>query len=250
MTDKQKMDLQIIADKITSIKSNLDSARHYLTEFNKKYNDFFEVFQEHKGTYLVQGIICLAVLLFDFWVSEKSLWYLFQIIRVKVEYLAILFSLIDGGIAILAIGGLAGTNLILRKKMQKTWRPVLIILAIIKVILFFILIYNYYIHVDENGKVLFELGSLGMIKTILPQVFFIAIIYFVLGKAGFGLWYVIGTFYFGTWKFLLASPIQEETKLNEQINDFKTTSENFGLDVIQTAKQFNVNTFFDNYNRD
>lgn len=246
MTDKQKMDLQVIVDNIFSLKNKLESAKHYLNKFNKKYNDFVEVFQENKGGYLVQGIICLAVLIFDFWVSEKSLLYIAQILRIKVEFIAILFSFLDGGIAILASGGLAGTNLILRKKMQKTWRPVLIVLAVVKIILFSILIYTSYYMVDGDGRVIFQLGTWDMPKILVPQIFFVAVIYFVLGKAGFGLWYVVGTMYFGLWKFLLSNPIQEEAKLKEQCNDFKSTAENFGLDVLQTAKQFNIEDLFKN----
>ena len=246
MTDKQKMDLQVIVDNIFSLKNKLDNANRYLNEFNKKYNDFVQVFQENKGGYLVQGIICLAVLIFDFWVSENSLLYLAQILRIKVEFLAILFSFLDGGIAILASGGLAGTNLILRKKMQKTWRPVLIVLAVVKIILFSILIYTSYYMVDVDGRVIFQLGTWDMLKILVPQIFFVAVIYFVLGKAGFGLWYIVGTLYFGLWKFLLSDPIHIEAKLKEQCNDFKSTAENFGLDVIQTAKQFNIEDLFKN----
>lgn len=246
MTDKQKMDLQVIVDNIFSLKNKLDSAKHYLNEFNKKFNDFVEVFQDNKGGYLVQGIICIAVLIFDFWVSEKSLLYLAQILRIKVEFIAILFSLLDGGIAILASGGLAGTNLIVRRKLQKTWRPVLIALAIVKIILFSILIYTSYYFLDVDGKVIFQWGPWDMMKILVPQIFFVAVIYFVLGRAGFGLWYVVGTIYFGLWKFLLSDPIQEEAKLKEQCNDFKSTAENFGLNVLETAQQFNIKEFFKN----
>ena len=151
MTDKQKMDLQVIADNIFSLKDKLDNAKLYQNKYDDGYKDFAEVFSEKKGGYLVQGIICLAVLIFDFWVSEKSLLYLSQILIIKVEFIAILFSLLDGGIAILASGGLSGTNLVLRKRLQRTWRPVLIVLAIAKIILFTILIYTSYYFVDVDG---------------------------------------------------------------------------------------------------
>jgi len=244
MTDKQRMDLQVIAENILSIKNKLESAKHYLDEYKKKYDEFVEVFQENKGAYLVQGIICIAVLIFDFWVSEKSLLYLAQILRIKVEFIAILFSLLDGGIAILASGGLAGTNLNIRKNMQRTWRPVLVVLAVVKIILFSILIYTSYYMVDVDGRVIFQLGTWDMIKILVPQIFFVAVVYFVLGKAGFGLWYVVGRMYFGLWKFLLSDPDQLEAKLKEQCNDFKATVENFKLDVFQIAKKYNIENLF------
>lgn len=246
MTDKQRMDLQIIVDNILSIKNKLDSANYYLKEYNEKYNEFVAVFQENKGAYIVQGIICVAVLIFDFWVSEKSLLYLAQILRIKVEFIAILFSLLDGGIAILASGGLAGTNNNLLKKMQKTWRPVLFVLAFVKIILFSILIYTSYYMVDFDGRVVFQLGTWDMIKILVPQIFFVAIVYFVLGKAGFGLWYVAGRMYYGLWKFLLSNPIQLEEKLKELCNDFKSTTENFNLDFIKTVKEFNIEELYKN----
>ena len=246
MTDKQKMELQVIADNIFTLKSKLERVKSHLEEYKEKYNSFVEVFEENRSGYIIQGIICIAVLVFDFWVSEKSLLYLAQILRIKVEFIAIVFSFLDGGIAILASGGLSGTNLVSRKKLQKTWRPILFILAFVKIILFALLIYTSYYMVDIDGKVIFQLETWDMLKILVPQVFFVALIYFVLGKAGFGLWYISGVVYFSVWKFLLSNPDQEEAKLKEQCNDFKGISESFGLNVFETAKHYNIDNLFKN----
>ena len=215
------MELQEIVESINNLNQKLDESKHYLSEFKKKFNSFIEVFPSNKGTYLVLGIICLAVLIFDFFISEKSLLYLSDIIKIRVFFLALIFTILDGGIAILASGGLAGANLVKANSMKKIWRPILILLAIIKLILFGVLVYNSYYGGDIYGNEIIPLGSWEMVKIIIPQVFFVAITYFVLGKAGFGLYYIVGIAYFGVLKFLLSNPMMFENKLYDKCMEFK-----------------------------
>jgi hypothetical protein len=242
MTDKQRMDLQVIADKILSLKKKLDLSIQYRQVYDAKYNDFVDVFHENKGESLVKGLLCLVVLIFDFIVSQQTLFYLAIILRIDVVFIAIIFSILDGGIAILASGGLAGTNPYSRRKMQKTWRPILVLLAVVKIVLFVVYLkYSYSSNIiDVDGGVSSQWGGSEMLRILIPQIFFVAIIYFVLGVAGFGLWYIVGIAYYGIWEFLLTDPVVVENKLIEKCKEFKATAENFGSDADQAAQQFHI----------
>lgn len=235
MTDKEKNDLNEIADNIKSLENKLTDANRYDAEYIRKFNDFEDSFQEKKGMYLIYGVICLAVLVFDFWISEKSMEYLSIILGISVALIALIFTFIDGGLAILASGGLAGNNSVKVKKWQKQWTPILIIMAVIKIALFIGLLFTHY-----NSETSSQMGLSENLKIILPQILFVIIVYSVLGKAGFGLWYVVGLAYFALRKFLLPNSISIENKLKEEISDFHKTCERYKIDAKQTAREFQI----------
>jgi hypothetical protein len=246
MTDKQRSELENIKSDILKLENNLINSEKHQKKYEDKLSDFNKLFEENKGFYIVQGLICIAVLIFDFFVSTNTLQYLAQILKISVEFLAVIFSLLDGGIAILASGGLAGTNTVIQKKMRRTWRPVLFLLGFVKIVLFGVLIYNtYYIVVAD--QVMFELSSFDLLRIVVTQIIFILIIYAVLTKAGFGLWYLCGGFYYSIWKFLLSEPDYLKAKLKEELIDFRTTCENYKLDFRDTLKKFDLEATFDKY---
>lgn len=241
MNDKQRMELQEIADSVHTLESKLKDALKFTAKFETSYNDFMDVFHEKKGWYLIQGFICLAVLVFDYLVSGKTFLYLAQELNIPVELIALIFSFIDGGIAILASGGLAGKDWTKAKNMKKLWRPVLAILAFLKILLYIYLLYKTQNTVDPITGTILQFEIIEMIPILLPQVMFFIIIYLVLGLAGFGLWYIVGQFYFGLLRFLSSNPNVYENGIIEKVNDFKTKCEYYELKVKEVYTIFNLN---------
>lgn len=232
------MDIDGLASNIKKLSIKIKEANHSNSKFSEKYQSFHKVFDENIGWYLIQGLLCIIVLLFDFWISENSMQYLSKLIRIKVQFIALVFTLVDGGIAILASGGLAGDNNLSRRNMRKTWQPILIVLGIVKIILFVFLIYSKY----ED-----QLGMFQTIEVILPQVLFVIIIYFVLSKAGFGLWYILGKLYYGFWSLLLLDQNKLANEQNENCIDFQTLAHNQNIDPLTKARELGIIEIYNEY---
>ena len=240
MTDRQQMELQQMAEEISNKRHKLQDAKFHMSRFQVKFDDFMEVFHEKKANYLIQGLLCLAALLFDFLVSEKSLGYLAQIIRMPVGLIALLFSILDAGLAILASGGLAGSNFVKKKKHVRMWRPILFVLAAIKIALFIMLIWTSYNIVDANGKLIQSLTTMDYVRIILPQVLFIAAIYVVLAKAGFGLYYLVGNSYFAIKKFLITDVNKLESEIKNNCTEFKSLCDFYKLNTEELLKEYKI----------
>ncbi len=196
--DSQRLDDQIEQIKL-EIRSLSDRRRRALQALNNWFNKF-DVFRssfrrDHPGLYIAGGIICISVLVFDFWVSRQSLEYLAILVRVPKEFLALLVSLLDGFLAILASGLFAGHDRVKRRKQVATGTIILLLLSLTKLILFVLLIFDY------NASI--ELFDEGFNSVVLPQVIFVALIFLILKFFGSGLWYLIGHLYFRIYRALL-----------------------------------------------
>ncbi len=232
------MDIDGLASNIKKLSIKIKEAEHSNSIFNEKYQSFHKVFDENIGWYLIQGLLCIIVLLFDYWVSGNTLKYLAQTIKIPVQFLALVFTLLDAGIAILASGGLAGDNNLSRKNMRKTWHPILIILGVAKLTLFVFFVYDRY----QN-----QWGFIEQIQTILPQVLFIIIIYFILSKAGFGLWYILGKFFYGIWSTLLLDQNKLVNEQHENCIDFQTLAHNQKVDPVTKARELGIIEIYNEY---
>jgi hypothetical protein len=171
-------------------------------------------------------------------VSVRTMLYLSDILRIKVEFIAIIFSILDGFIAILASGGFARIQH-QKEKMQRRYRPILVLLAIVKITLFLVYLYNSNLTV-ENGEMISQLSTLEFLRILIPQVLFIVVIYLVLGIAGFGLWFIVGRVWYGVYKFLLTNPGDIEINLKKKCRYFVSVAEEYKLDYIEYAKKFNI----------
>jgi len=241
-----RMDLSKISTECKNLNLKLENSQKYNNEILKKEEDFDNIFTESKNINLIKGLLCLAVLTFDFMVSLKSFLYLSDLLRIKVGFLALLFSLLDGGVAILASGGLAGANPHRKKRMQNTWRPFLVLLALIKLVLFTLYVYNTNI-IEVEGEVLFQLTTSEMLKLLIPQTIFVIIIYLMLGIAGLGLWYIVGKIYYAILKLLQNDPKQIEKKLRDKLDEFKTTAEEYKIDFLEAIKEYGIESIYNKY---
>lgn len=225
----------VLKDKVANIRKlyeKLILAEKHFENFTNKKQEFLELFLHEKpGRYVVGGILCILVLIFDFWVSHRSLEYLSDIIRVPKEFLALLFSILDGFLAIYASGGFAGFDSHKKDIHRKSGVPVLFLLGIVKIILFVILVVNKYTEIDPNtSQEIFTLSTSDTIKIIGPQVFFVIIVYSILATNGFGLWYILGLGYYGIYRFLLQNPETLRFKLRNLFNNLKELLSNSGKD--------------------
>ncbi len=208
-----KVDLQRFGDQIKHIEVEIRSlserrrrALQALNNWQIKYNVFASLFRrDHPGLYIAGGIICISILVFDFWVSKQSLEYLAILIRVPKEFLAVLFSLVDGFLAILASGLFAGHDRVKRQRQVVIGTTILLLLALTKLVLFVVLIFDYNPYI--------ELFDERFNSVVLPQVFFIALVFLILKFFGSGLWYLVGHFYFRLYRLLL----DDIEKINEEI---------------------------------
>ncbi|MGB9771123.1 MAG: hypothetical protein ACPLX7_03995 [Candidatus Kapaibacteriota bacterium] len=212
----------------------LNLAEKHYQKFQNKKQEFLELFAHEKsGRFIVGGILCLLVLIFDFWVSHRSLEYLSDIIRVPKEFLALLFSILDGFLAIYASGGLAGFDSSKKEFHKKSGVPILILLGLVKIALFVILVINKYTEIDPNtSQEVFTLSTADTIKIIGPQVIFVTIVYSILGTNGFGLWYIFGLAYFGFYKLLLLNPDSLKFQLRKKFNNLKEITKERFNDVL------------------
>ena len=226
------MSLQSIAESIRNLNDKKEKAIQYENEFVESNNKFHRQFEGNLDRYIISGILCIAVLIFDFWVSERSLHYLAYYLGIKVQFIAILFTLIDAGLAILANGSF-GANSWNLEISKKRWRAVLIILGIIKLVLFVMMV------VFDDPSNQFTLSSI-LEKNIITQALFITVVYSVLTYAGFGLWFLIGLVYFGTWKFLLSDPSKIELDLRKHWDHFKKFCLDNKLDPKQESEEFGI----------
>jgi hypothetical protein len=201
----------------------LKSAREANEKYLKKKEEFFEIFtEEKKGRYIVGGLLCILVLIFDYWVSHNTLEYLAEIIRIPREALALLFSLVDALLAIFASGGLAGANSRRKAIHRKAGLPILILLGAVKILLFIFLVINRYTEIDPiTQQEIYILSFFDTLKIIGPQVLFVAIVYSILGLMGFGLWYILGIILYWVYKELLSKPLDYELKLQKLFHYFK-----------------------------
>ena len=227
-TEKHRMELQDIANDIESLKRRYDRVKQSNEKHSNKYLDFQKIFSENKSIYIIQGIICIAALVFDFWVTSTSIEYLTNVINVNSVYLAVLFSIIDAGVAILASGKLSGDDPLKVKKYKRLFRPVLVILGIVKAILFVSLI----ISQEESTYtgIVSIFANSAILQAVIIQFVFIATVYFILGIASIGLWFIFGRLYFQFWKFLLASPYIYENKIIKKQNDLKAAAQYHKID--------------------
>ncbi len=218
-------ELREISDKILQKNEKLLKARKAREKYEKKKSEFNEFFSEKKATYLIYGIACSIVLVFDFFVSHQTLQYLAKIIRVPPSSLALIFTLFDATMAILASGGLS-TNTYKRELQRKIFRPILTSLGLLKLILFGFYVYDSYLIVDAFGNRVFPLSTWEFVRVLLPQIIFIFIVYSVLTFAGLGLFYIFGGLILIVAGFLLDNPDEIEKKIRELFNHFRTISNN------------------------
>lgn len=223
MVDSNR-ELQEISDKIHKKYEKLLKARKAKENYETRKKNFYELFSEKKATYLVSGIACTLVLVFDYFVSHETLQYLARIIRIQSSVLALIFTLLDAALASLASGGLAGNNTYKKELQRKIFRPILLGLGILKLILFGLFVHDSYLTIDALGNRIFPLTTWEFLRVILPQTLFIFIVYSVLTFAGLGLFYLVGGIYFFISGFLLENPEDIEKHIRELFSHFRHNS--------------------------
>ncbi len=214
-------DLRDLSNVIFKQYERLKKSRSDKRKYDEKKENFLGIFYEKKQLYLVYGIACIIVLFFDYFVSHETLQYLARLIRIPPSALALIFSFLDGALAILASGGLAGSNMHKKELQKKTFGTILVLLGIVKLILFGIFTYDSYLVIDSFGNKYFTLTWWEFIKVLLPQTIFVIIVYSVLTFAGIGLFYIVGIAWFALYGILLENPVLIEKKIRKLFLNFR-----------------------------
>lgn len=150
-----------------------------------------------------------------------------------------LFTVFDGCVAVFHSGGLHQDPM-RKERAQKLWLWVLIILALIKIILFILLVYSAYQVINAQGQLTMQLETWDLLKIIIPQVFFIALIYFVFGIAGFSLYYFTGNIWYKLWKFLLPNQDDLKKQFDKQCVAFRERAGYYGIELNLVAQEFEI----------
>lgn len=219
-SDKAIENLSLIAQEMRELYAKYSFATESKRKYLEKKQNFEDFFTDKLGLYVVFGIISIAVLFFDFWVTRQAIEYLAELVYISKDLLAFLIMIIDAGLAIIASGGLAGSDYHKQQKMKKIARPILYLLGLVKIILYVILVYNSYLVLSPDGTKIFTLTTWEFIRVVAPQVIFLLIIYSVLSFAGIGLFYLCGLLYYGLYLSLLNNPETYEKKIKAGFDKF------------------------------
>ncbi len=198
------------ARKIKKQRRHIQRLRAKQQEFWKKEEQLKKNFPD-PPQYWIMGLGCLAVLIFDIFVSRITVAWLANMLNSPPIVLAIAYALLDAVAAALA-SGKTKPDPVESRHIQKNWQKILWSLAAIKITLF--VIYVLIVHRDEQIPWVFQLLE------ILFQAAMVGVIYFVLHHAGAGVLYIAQKF--GLWiqKVLAGSPDRAQWKLFQLCTTF------------------------------
>jgi hypothetical protein len=227
--------LKPLSDKIHKANSAIPQAEKDIAEAKASEEKFLSLFTPPYGKYILFGVLCLAALLFDFFVNEQTLGWLGRMAKLPVEIFAAIFMIIDACIAVLAAGLLAD-DIIDKTKHKKIWRSVLWGLGVVKIILFLV-----YVTIKQDG--------FGDTNWYWPglQIIFVALIYIILDNAGSGLYYILGKFWHLVKQQIWYDNPEELRndiaisfrKLNEKIKDLNNQGSQITKDEVYNHFQLN-----------
>lgn len=172
-----------------------------LSIIESKFMNFFDG-KAHQ-TFLVMGVIAIVAVIFDFVLSTTTM----RPLPPKVipsEFKALIFSVIDFGVAILASGVFA-IGAVAAALMKKRFRMILWMLCIIKVALF--------------AFTQFKVGGKVDPKATIFMIALVVLVYVILDVCGGGLAFVFGKIKYWIQKQLIIPPAKIKYILNNEWND-------------------------------
>ena len=166
--------LKPFADKIIKLQQKIPKLKKIREDILERQESFSKHVSKDVQTYIIFGMLCVLAIIFDHFVSTNTMSPIAKSIHIPVAILALLFSLIDLGVASLA-SGIRTKRFLEIEKMKRIWRPILWFLFVIKISLFVIFAYQS-----------------TPIKGILIMSALAFLVYLILDFAGKGIYYLTG----------------------------------------------------------
>ncbi len=221
--------LKPIADKIENTYHKFHAIPEKLKNFNDVKSKALFPFDGAGSKYVIFGILSLLALVFDFWVSNKTMLPLARITKLRPEFVAILFNLIDAFIAIYASGLLA--NGIIQTKIHKRNGGILLwSLFALKMTLFFV-----FTRVISSSS-----GSQSPIGTIVI-VGIAVLVYTILHIMGGGLLYIFYNIYFSIKEKFIGNSNKVKIKNNKYWKKLERDSDECKIQFNDVLEYFGLN---------
>jgi|GEM_PF-1299812 len=214
LASEREREIQRKRDKIGDYLSRLKKGWEGLMRAKHRFEEFRREPRPHTERFLIAaGIISLVMLVIDWWVSRNTL----EAFAVQFGFvpwvLAVLVSLIDGILAVVASGYMAGGELSSRR--QKKWATFgMVVMGALKLLALFA-----YLR-DEYGE---RIGVMEIPLGVWVQALIITSVYVVLKLFGAGLWYIFAY----SWRWLSVwwhgDEHQIRTEYQQTLDELKKT---------------------------
>lgn len=224
------------ADKIRKKQASLPEAERKLEEFNKNKQEFLKFFEPPFTKYIPIGGIAILAVIFDFILSNQTLQPLTQAEHIQnfTRLIALMFNLIDVGLAILASGILAH-DLIGKVKAKKVWQPILWAFCAVKITLFVI----FSTLKNSNGSISYTGMAIIVVLVIL--------VYLILDFGGAGLAYFIGQAKFAIQKnIFMEEPVKIQRDLQELCHNLTTECSKYKFSISDVREHFRITNICQN----
>jgi len=183
---------------------------------------FQSFFESHPGRYVMYGLLCVTVMVFDFIVNGRTMVWLARMLQTGPAFIATILTLVDGFLAIQASGIFDVKNPILMERSKRKWQIILWSLAFVKMIAYvvFVVMRSQIVNADTGQAVSTGYGKVAMMA--IPQLIFIIVIYSLLHICGSGLWYFIGSGWYGIRSLQSGDPSSLRKVLHKHATDLKS----------------------------
>jgi hypothetical protein len=229
---------KIILNEMREAHLKLDRVRRKTEQVKSSLASFNEYFEAHGGRYVVFGLICLTVMVFDFIVNGRTMIWLSRMLHTQSWIIASILTLVDVFLAVQASGIFDVKDPVIMRRSKRKWQIILWSIAAIKMIAYVVFIVSRTTIISQSTGEVMETGFGKIIMMALPQLIFIVVIYSLLHICGSGIWYFIGRAWYG----LRLSMIGEEQKVKTHLSKLQSELQEHcvknGLDYEEIRKQY------------
>lgn len=234
-----KMDetIDVLAADIRRVSVKIEKAQAWHEKYSSSKLRFDSHFGESAGKFAAFGLLCIAAMVFDFYVNSRTMGVFARLLHTSTATLAVILTLVDGFLAIQASGLLERRSDVLKDRSMKTWVFVLWAVAFVKILIFVTFIFKYTtLTVDGAQTAMMD----ALIIIVLPQAIFTLIIYSILHFAGAGLWYYYGNIWFSIRRLFEPNLRQLKAQYHEYVAQLKAHCSKVGVDPVEVERQYHI----------
>jgi len=197
-----------------------------INAINNKEKEALIKFEGEHTKYIIFGLFSILALFFDFWISRETMKPIAQIMKQKPEVVALLFNLLDLGMAIFASGILA-KDAIRFDRHTKQGGILLWVLCFIKIVLFVV-----------YGKILLSghISLVGMLVVIALAI----LVYVILHFSGSGLLFFITKTKYWLMKNWAENPDAIKNNNRKAWNGLRDACKKYSIDFQEALEIFDI----------
>ena len=231
-----KMDetIDVLAADIRRVSMKIEKAQAWHDRYNKGKGTFDSYFGDSVGKYAAFGLLCIAAMVFDYYVNSRTMAVLGRLLHTSTSLLAFILTVVDGFLAIQASGLLERRSDVLKERSMKMWTLVLWMVGTVKIILFATFVFKYST-VMINSTVVNAL-----LIIVLPQTIFTLIIYAILHFAGAGLWYYYGSVWYAIRRIFTPDLVRYKAEHDEYVAQLKAHCQKVDIDINEVERQYRI----------